>query len=212
MALLSLSPQDFFEQIVIDRLAARAMIEGPNFFFGKDRSGNTETLKSLCKRHKVTLEIVPPLEDGGGLVSSSRVRELLTTGDIELAARLLTRPYRLRGMITHGARRGTQIGFPTANLEAIDTLIPKPGVYGGRALLRGQSHAAAINIGPNPTFDEQASKVEVHLIDFTETIYGETLEVDFLARLRDIQTFSSAAELAAQLKSDVDQAREIAKR
>ena len=113
-------------------------------------------------------------------------------------------------MITHGARRGIQIGFPTANLEAIDTLVPKPGVYAGRALLHGQTHAAAINIGSNPTFGETALKVEVHLIDFTDTIYGETLKVDFLARLRDIQTFSGADQLVAQLKQDVAIAKEIA--
>ena len=140
------------------------------------------------------------------------MRQCLREGQVEEAAQLLTRPYRLRGMVTHGARRGRQIGFPTANLEAIDTLVPKPGVYAGRALLRGQSHIAAINIGSNPTFGEDVLKVEVHLIDFTDTIYGEPLKVDFLARLRDIQAFAGPEALVAQLKQDVVAAKRIGHR
>jgi riboflavin kinase / FMN adenylyltransferase len=125
---------------------------------------------------------------------------------------LLTRPYRLRGMVTHGASRGHRIGFPTANVDAIDTLLPAAGVYVGRALLADKSAvAAAINIGPNPTFGEQSHKVEVHLIDWHGALYGQPLEVDFHARLRDIQRFNSVEDLKAQLNHDIDQARTIAR-
>ncbi len=111
-------------------------------------------------------------------------------------------------MVTHGAARGHQLGFPTANLDAVDTLIPAHGVYAGRAYADGQPWPAAINIGPNPTFGEHAAKLEVHLIGFAGTLYGEPLEVDFLARLRDIHTFASLEELLGQLRRDVGQAAE----
>jgi riboflavin kinase/FMN adenylyltransferase len=211
-ALLQLAPEEFFEQIVRGRLAARAMVEGPNFYFGRGRSGNVERLKELCTRADVLLEVVEPITIGGEYVSSSRVRKLIECGQVEEADRLLTRPYRLRGMVTHGASRGHRIGFPTANLDAVDTLLPAAGVYAGLALLAGGTKcAAAINVGPNPTFADQSQKVEVHLIDWHGAVYGEPLEVDFLARLRDIQRFDGVEALKVQLNKDIDQARSIAK-
>ena len=112
-------------------------------------------------------------------------------------------------MVTHGAGRGAKIGFPTANMEAIDTLVPCAGVYAGRAVTSKGTWPAGINIGPNPTFDEAVTKTEVHLAGFEGTLYGQALEVDFLARLRDIQPFDSADELAKQLKRDMDEAVNI---
>ncbi|MFT5522618.1 MAG: riboflavin kinase/FMN adenylyltransferase [Pirellulaceae bacterium] len=210
LALLGLTPEEFFDQIIIRQLAAKAMVEGPNFFFGRDRGGDIETLQELCNRNSVALEIVQPLIDSDAFVSSSRVRELVAAGNVGKACELLTRPYRIRGMVVHGARRGNQLGFPTANLDAIDTLLPGVGVYAGRAHKGSQSWRAAINIGPNPTFGEDAIKVEVHLIGFSETLYGEPLEVDFFARLRDIQSFDSLDDLKTQLAIDVEQARKLA--
>jgi riboflavin kinase/FMN adenylyltransferase len=112
-------------------------------------------------------------------------------------------------MVVHGAGRGAKIGFPTANLDAIDTLLPGTGVYAGRVFLGGATWPAAINIGPNPTFGEHALKVEVHVIDWHEPLYHQPLEVDFLRRLRDIQTFDSLEQLVAQLRRDVAAARGI---
>jgi riboflavin kinase/FMN adenylyltransferase len=211
-ALLQLSPEEFFDRIVRTQLEARAMIEGPNFYFGRGRSGNIERLQSLCNVAGILLEVVEPIKIGGEYVSSSRVRKLIEVGRVEEAAHLLTRPYRLRGMVTHGSSRGHRIGFPTANVDAIDTLLPAAGVYAGQALLADRSAiAAAINIGPNPTFGEQAHKVEVHLIDWHGALYGQPLEVDFHARLRDIQRFDGVEALKAQLNKDIDQARAIAR-
>lgn len=204
-ALLALAPAEFFQQIVRERLDARAMVEGPNFFFGHNRAGNIEVLGSLCREAGISLDIVPPLKVGDQYVSSSRVRDLLHAGDVGEARRLLTRPYRIRGMVTHGAARGATIGFPTANVEAIDTLLPAQGVYAGRAITPDATWPAAINIGPNPTFGESAFKVEVHLIDFHGSLYGLPLEVDFLARLRDIQPFASVELLKEQLGRDVEE-------
>ncbi len=202
-ALLSLSPQDFFDRIVRGQLAARAMVEGPNFFFGHDRAGNIEVLSRLCDGAGLRLEIVPPLRSEGEYVSSSRVRQLVAAGDVAAAARLLTQPYRIRGMVTHGATRGARIGFPTANIAAVDTLLPAQGVYAGRAMCEAGSWPAAVNVGPNPTFQDSALKVEAHLIGFDGSLYGKPLEVDFLARLRDIRAFASVDQLREQLQHDV---------
>jgi riboflavin kinase/FMN adenylyltransferase len=115
-------------------------------------------------------------------------------------------------MVTHGAGRGAKIGFPTANLEAIDTLLPSLGVYAAQAMTTAGNWPAAVNIGPNPTFGEQALKVEVHLIGFDGALYGQPLEVEFLSRLRSIRQFESVEALKAQLARDVAAAREIASR
>jgi riboflavin kinase / FMN adenylyltransferase len=211
-ALLQLTPEQFFQQIVQENLAARAMVEGPNFFFGHGRAGNIETLAGLCAGSGVSLEIVQPVAMGNEIVSSSRVRGAVQAGDVDLARQMLTRAYRVRGMVTHGAGRGAKIGFPTANLEAIDTLLPAQGVYAVRAFTTQDSWPAAVNIGPNPTFGEHAVKCEVHLIGFGGALYGQPLEIDFLARLRSIRPFESVEALKAQLARDVAAAQQIAEK
>jgi riboflavin kinase/FMN adenylyltransferase len=208
-ALLSLEPAEFFQQIVVERLDARAIAEGPNFFFGRKRAGDIATLGELCHASKIQLEVVTPLKVGGEFVSSSRVRELVSVGDVAAANALLTSPYRIRGMVTHGAARGAKLGFPTANVAAIDTLLPARGVYACRAICEEGEWPAAVNIGPNPTFGEDALKVEVHLIGYSGSLYGNALEVDFLRRLRDIRPFDSVEQLKSQLAQDVEAAREL---
>jgi riboflavin kinase/FMN adenylyltransferase len=208
-ALLALSPEAFFQQIVQEQLAAQGMVEGPNFFFGHGRTGNIDTLKALCQAAAISLEIVPSVQGGNEIVSSSRVRSAIQAGDVDLARQLLTRPYRIRGMVTHGAGRGAKIGFPTANLEAIDTLLPAQGVYAARAFAPSGTWPAAVNIGPNPTFGDQALKVEAHLISFAGSLYGQPLELEFLSRLRSIRPFDSIAALKAQLTHDIAAAQKI---
>ena len=149
--------------------------------------------------------------EGEQMISSSLIRKLIANGDVQRAAELLSAPYRIRGMVTHGAGRGAKLGFPTANLEAVDTLLPSEGVYAGRAWLDGQPKPAAIHLGPNPTFGEGHLKVEVHLIDHHESIYGQPLEVEFLQRLRGIVKFDDQAALVTQLRSDIESARDIVK-
>jgi riboflavin kinase/FMN adenylyltransferase len=151
------------------------------------------------------------VEIDGQIVSSSRVRDLIRGGQVEQALKLLSAPYRIRGMVTHGAGRGAKIGFPTANLSAIDTLLPALGVYAGRASVGSSNYPAAINLGPSPTFGDAMIRVEVHLIDYAETLYNQPLEVDFLARLRDIRPFDSPAALVEQLKLDIAQVMQLTK-
>lgn len=208
-ALLRLTARDFFDKIIIEALDARAMIEGPNFYFGHKREGDVKLLGELTAAAGITLDIVEPFAEDDQMISSSLIRRLIADGEVARAAKLLTAPYRIRGMVTHGAGRGAKLGFPTANLEAVDTLLPQEGVYAGRAFLNGQPIPAAIHLGPNPTFGEGQLKVEVHLIDHDETIYGRPLEVEFLQRLRGIVKFDSQEQLVEQLQQDVTRAREI---
>ena len=209
-ALLQLSAAEFFQRIIRDSLAARAVVEGPNFYFGHNREGTIERLAKMSSAAGLSLDIVPPVIVGDEIVSSSRVRDLIRTGDVEHAGKLLSAPYRIRGMVTHGAGRGAKIGFPTANLSAIDTLLPAHGVYAGRGIVGGAIYPAAINLGPSPTFGDSAIRVEIHCIGLDEPLYGQPMEVDFLTRLRDIRPFDSPAALIEQLKLDVEQVKRIA--
>lgn len=211
-ALLRLSAQEFFDRIVVNTLDARAMVEGPNFFFGHNREGTIDVLRNLTAAAGMSLDIVEPVSAQDAIVSSTRIRDLiLQEGAVGRARQMLTAPYRVRGIVTHGAGRGAKLGFPTANIEGIDTLLPAHGVYCGLAILNGQRLPAAINVGPNPTFHDHATKVEVHVIDYDQPLYGKPLEVDFLDRLREIRPFASSSELIAQVRRDVLEADETAR-
>jgi riboflavin kinase/FMN adenylyltransferase len=206
---LRLTAEEFFERVVRGYFEARAMVEGESFGFGRGRSGNVTTLAELCRRAGLGLVVVPPVDVGGVAVSSSRVRAALQRGAVREAAECLGRPYRLTGTVEAGQRRGAGLGFPTANLGRTQTLIPGDGVYAVRADRDGTRWPGAANIGPNPTFGENARKVEVHLIGFQGDLYGQELSVDFLDRLRDTRPFGGINELVAQLRADVERAREI---
>jgi riboflavin kinase/FMN adenylyltransferase len=205
--LLNLHPGDFVRDILFGRLGAKAVVEGYDFRFGRNRAGTTAALRDLCAAAGVGFEEVPPLEVGGEPVSSSRVRAALLAGDVAAAAELLARPYRIVGTVVTGARRGRTIGFPTANLADVPTVLPGNGVYAVRAAVDGVAWPAAANVGPNPTFGEGARKVEVHLIGYTGDVYGKTMAVEFVRKLRDTRPFAGAAELADQLMADVTAAR-----
>ncbi len=206
-ALLRLSAAEFFHEVIQTHLAARVLVEGPNFGFGRNREGNIETLATLCRQSGLDLVVVPPVLFNGKPVSSSRVRNALLQGAVREAANLINRPYRLRGTVGTGQQRGRTIGFPTANLEQVETLVPGDGVYAVRVRLGDAIWPGAANIGPNPTFGEQLRKVEVHVIGFEGDIVGQVLDVDFLERLRDTRPFASVAELVEQLRRDVERAR-----
>lgn len=209
-ALLALTPAEFFLQIVRNRLGARGLVEGPNFCFGKDRAGNVDTLRGLCDEAGLSCEIVTPVVVAGDLISSSRIREQIAAGNVEAAADWLGHHYRITGTVAHGAGRGGAVGFPTANLVDVETLIPANGVYAALARLDGQQWPAAVNIGANPTFGDTQQKLEVHLLDFEGDLYGRELNLDFLARLRDVVEFKDATALAAQIEHDLKAVRALA--
>jgi riboflavin kinase / FMN adenylyltransferase len=201
---LQLSARDFFEQIIVAGLQAKFLIEGYSFGFGRNREGTIDVLKQLCAEKGVQLTLIPPQEVAGQRVSSSKVRGELVAGRVDVADQMLGRPYRITGLVGTGARRGATIGFPTANLERIETLIPGNGVYAARADVNGKSWPAAVNVGPNPTFGDNARKVEAHLIGFTGSLYEQSLSLDFVKKIRDTRPFAGVAELVAQIRADVD--------
>jgi len=205
--LLRLTATEFFERVVRDRLKAAGLVEGPNFTFGKDRGGNVTLLRQLCSHAGMTLDVIEPVTIDGQWVSSSVIRSLLMDGDVNDAVALLGRPYRLTGRVVTGAQRGAALGFPTANLSDLKTVIPGPGVYAGRTEIDGQPYPAAIHIGPNPTFGEAVLKVEVHVIGFDGNLYGRVMSADFHRRLRDVRRFDSVDELRVQLTQDIVAAR-----
>jgi riboflavin kinase/FMN adenylyltransferase len=209
VAFLQLGPHEFFDRIVRGALGARAAVEGANFFFGRGRQGNVDLLRRLCQEAGMTLDIVEPVVLDGQVVSSSRVRALVAEGRMAEVCRLLTRPYRIRGRVIHGAGRGVRLGYPTANLGEVATLLPAEGIYAGRAWAEGAWRPAAISLGPNPTFDEGRLKVEAHLLDYTGDLYDRSIEVDFLTHLRKIMKFASVEDLLAQMERDVAAARAV---
>lgn len=208
-ALLELSAQQFFDLVIVRRLGARAVVEGDNFAFGHNREGTVEMLRELAGAAGIDTEVIEAIDVDGEAVSSSRIRRLLTAGDVSLARRLMTRPYRLRGQVVHGAGRGESLGFPTANLADVDTLMPAEGVYAAICMVDGEPQTAAVNIGGNPTFGETTVKLEAHLVDLRQSLYERTLTLDFLARLRGTQKFADIDALRAQISRDVAATRRV---
>lgn len=206
--LLQLAPTDFYHQVLLAGLSCRGLVEGYNFCFGKDRQGTVELLRQLTQKDGMPLEIVPPVYVEGRLISSSRVRSALEKGDVAEAGVLLGRPYELTGQVVVGQRRGRALGFPTANLAGVTTMIPAEGVYAGWVDAGTERAPAAIHVGPNPTFGETERKIEAHLIGFQGDLYGRTVVVAFWRRLRDTHRFSSVSDLMAQLQRDVQLAQE----
>lgn len=210
---LSASPREFLDLLLGTMLEVRAVVEGFNFQFGRNRAGTNETIARWCEEREIAFTEVPPFELDGMTVSSSRVRAALVKGDAAAAIYLLGRPYRLRGTVGQGAQRGQALGFPTANLDKPLTLVPGDGVYACTATLAdGATWPAAVNIGPNPTFGEHTRKVEAHLIGFSGNLYGQEMALDFAARLRETRTFEDVGELKAQLEADVHLAASLATR
>lgn len=205
--LLQLSADEFFAQVVVQKLRACGMVEGPNFGFGRGRAGDIHLLTRLCQVESIDCRVVDVVQVEHEGVSSSRIRKALEAGDVALAGALLGRPHRIRGTVARGDGRGRGLGFPTANIEQIDVLVPAASVYACRAKVGGRWWPAAVNIGPNPTFGVERNKVEAHLLDFHGDLYGEQVELDFLTRIRGVERFSGPEALRARLKEDVAETR-----
>jgi len=207
---LALTPTEFFQRVVVDALGATALVEGANFCFGRDRSGDDDVLASFCASRGIVLEIAPSFSFEGESISSSAIRDLIRVGDVSRASAFLGRPYRLRGIVESGDRRGRTLGYPTANLGSTTTVLPAPGSYASIARTDdGRAYASAVNVGGNPTFGVDAFKIEAFLLDFSGDLYGRRLELDFLEKLRDVRTFDSKEALLEQMNLDVQKTREI---
>ncbi len=206
-----LPPDRFLLEGLFKPFVPESVIVGYDFSFGANREGSIDFLKSHASRYGFNVEVVPPVKIKDVIVSSSRIRQAVDGGDVDLANQLLGRRFYLRGLIERGAGRGRTIGVPTANLHTTAELIPARGVYAGVVELHGQMIPAAINVGLNPTFVDNESKIriEAHLLGFSGDLYGESLSMEFVSRLRDEKKFSSATELVEQIKVDLNQCREI---
>lgn len=210
--LASVSAEDFIEQVLVGRLRVKHLCLGADFRFGRGGAGNAALLQDAGLRFGFEVEVVPNIEDAQcGRISSSRVREAIQHGDVALASRMLGRAASMRGVVVRGNARGRELGFPTANLGGeIEGLRPADGVYAGWAMVRGSRFMAAISVGANVTFEPEGEpRVEAYLLDVDEDLYGETIELHFVQRIRDMVAFSSAEALVERMREDVNEARTI---
>ena len=194
---------DFLHEIIHDRLHAREVYLGKGFAFGKNRGGNIELLREMSKELGFFADEVSEVQLRGHRISSSKIRELLDTGHINLARRMLGRPYGVEGVIIRGNRRGHTIGFPTANLHPHNRVIPKFGVYATASLVDGVWRKSITNIGVRPTFGKDLEpSIESYIFDFDGDLYGDVLRVRFLHRIRDERKFNGIDELKEQIERD----------
>lgn len=201
---------DFVERLV--QIGMRALWAGPDFALGYRREGTLPVLEELGRRYGYTLHVAMEFQLGRRPVRSSRIREALRRGDVRAAAECLGRPFSVSGVVIAGAGRGQRLGFPTANLAIwSEHALPANGVYACWAERPdGSPHMAVVNIGVRPTFDQSSERVvEAHLLDWTGDLYGQTLTLHFVERLREERRFPSIAELVAQIHRDIARAREI---
>lgn len=208
-ALAQLDPEAFVTRILVGQLNAKAVVTGFNFRFGHRQSGTPEVLEALGRAHGFRVEVVRPFEQDGGVVSSSRLRELVAAGEVASANAMLGYAYTLTGTVIHGDKRGRTIGFPTANMEiAPDKLLPAHGVYACRVRVGAKVLPGIVNIGLRPTFDPPKLMIEAHIFDWSGDIYGETISVSLVSRLRAEQAFKSVDALVAQITADCGVARQ----
>jgi riboflavin kinase / FMN adenylyltransferase len=206
-ALSLVSAEDFIQRILVDCLHVGTMLVGANFCFGHLGAGDVRLLGEFGKRCGFEVEIVPPIEIQGQVVSSTAIRNVIEAGNVAGAAALLGRPFSLTGEIRTGAGRGRTILFPTLNLFPEQELLPKLGVYATECVLNGKAYSSVTNVGTRPTFDGQGVTVESHLFGFNEQVASGPMEVRFHMRLRDEQKFSGPDQLRAQIARDIADAQ-----
>ncbi len=208
------APQSFIHDFLIKKIGMKIIIVGPDYVFGKNRTGNIALLKK--ESEKAGFDVIIPdwikaADDNRERISSTRIREMVMEGKVEQAPQLLGRPYQVRGKVIRGRDRGgSQLGFPTANIKLHDELCPKFGVYAVTVETVNGTFRGVANIGFSPTFDDHLFTVEVHILDdFEKDIYDTRIRVNFIARLRDEKKFSGVSELSSQIEKDIVTAKEI---
>lgn len=207
-ALAGTTAEDFITELLLDRYGAAGVVTGADFVFGKGRGGNVVTLADHARRLGFFTEMVAPVDDADEVISSSRIREALHAGDCAAAARLLTRPFTVRGTVQHGDKNGRLLGFPTANIDLGNYLRPRYGIYAvtGR-LPDGRILKGAANLGIRPSFDPPKELLEPHFFDFAEDLYGQDIDVAFHAFIRPEAKFDGMDALMAQIAADCDAAK-----
>jgi riboflavin kinase / FMN adenylyltransferase len=202
-AFAEIEAEDFLRDVVGERLQAREVYLGRGFAFGRGRKGNIELLKEVSERLGFRAEEVAEVRLRGQRISSSAIRRLLAEGRVNLARRMLGRPYGVEGRVVHGEERGRTIGFPTANLHPQNRVIPRSGVYVTATLIEGAWRRSVTNVGTRPTFEEDAEPtVETYVLNWSGNLYGDVVRVRFLHRLREERRFASVEELKKQIELD----------
>ena len=200
--------EEFLGNVVVGRLQAKEVYLGRGFFFGHNREGNIELLRRVSISLGFVADEVREVRLRGQRIGSTRIRELLLNGRVNLARRMLGRPYGVEGPVVRGDERGVKLGFPTANIQPHNRVIPRGGVYVTATLIDGQWRRSVTNIGTRPTFGEGLEpSVETHAMNWSGHLYGDVVRVRFLHRLRDEKKFSSIEELKAQIERDVKRAQ-----
>lgn len=206
---LSLEASEFYGRLRDAKIAH--LVEGNDFNFGKARGGNIMLLKEWCRRDSISLDIVEHaqvmLGDSTVSVSSSLIRSLLTGGDVRAARTCLGRPYRMISKVIHGDQRGRAIGYPTANLDPADQVVPDHGVYVGTTTIDQKNFRVAISIGSKPTFDGVETTLEAYVLDFEGDLYGRQFQLDFIDRIRGQEKFDGIESLKDAIARDVEQVR-----
>ncbi|WDP88723.1 MAG: bifunctional riboflavin kinase/FAD synthetase [Desulfobacter sp.] len=214
-AFADIPAQDFIEKILVEKIGMKAIIIGGDYSFGKKRSGNISLLRSAgmdLGYETIVSEWINDTETGKERISSTRIREIVMEGRVDQAMKYLGRYYQIRGKVIKGRKRGgSQLGFPTANIKLHDELCPKLGVYAVTVETVHGHHKGVANIGFSPTFGDQMFTIEVHILDFEGDIYDTRIRINMVARLRDEKKFSSIQELAEQIKTDIEKAKDILK-
>ncbi|MEA3052317.1 MAG: riboflavin kinase / adenylyltransferase [Sphingomonadales bacterium] len=206
--LAATSADRFIARNLLELIGAAGVVTGEDFTFGRGRSGDVEVLKEAGARLGFSVDAVGPVCDEDGPISSSRIRDSLVAGDCAEAARLLTRPFAIEGVVEHGDKRGRMIGYPTANVALGPYLRPRFGIYAVRGRLAdGRRLSGAANLGIRPTFEPPRELLEPYFFDFDGDLYGQTLEVELIAFLRPEAKFESLEALTAQMAADCEEAR-----
>ncbi|MBI5076100.1 MAG: bifunctional riboflavin kinase/FAD synthetase [Nitrospirae bacterium] len=204
-----MTPREFVKKILCDLLGTKEIFVGCNYRFGKGREGTTETLKQMGEEFDFKVNEVEQIFLKSELISSTKIRQLLSTGEVEHAAELLGRPYAITGIVIKGDSRGKTLGFPTANIASKHAIIPADGVYAVKLSARDTCHDGIVNIGLRPTFDTKSLAIEVHIFDFNEDLYGEEVTIFFIKKLRKEKKFDSADALIAQIGKDIAEAKTV---
>ncbi|MBE9535741.1 MAG: bifunctional riboflavin kinase/FAD synthetase [Proteobacteria bacterium] len=205
-------PASFVDEILCDKLKIQMAVVGHDFTFGKGKEGTIELLSEKGATAGFDVHIVEALKINGEIVSSTKIRQHIAEGDVSIAASFLGRPYSVEGKVVRGDNRGKQLGFPTANIDVEGELFPGNGVYAVNVEVGGNTMAGAANVGVRPTFDTKERSIEVHIVDFNGSIYGESIRVDFIDRIRGEIAFPSPEALSIQIQKDVAAAKEIAEK
>lgn len=202
-------PSDFVKDVIVERLRAKEVWVGYDFYFGKGRSGTIEFLKKLGVKFGFKVNVIPAYKKGGSVISSSRIRSLILKGAVGGARDLMGRAYAIKGTVVRGTDIGKTLGFPTANVKTESELIPGGGVYATYTRIKGASHPSVTNIGTAPTFGGKETAIEVHIPGLKKDLYNKKIDVTFIRRLRGEKKFKSKEALIAQIKKDIVRAEKI---